>query len=349
MTDYYKILQIEKNATQDQIKQSYKRLAKIHHPDRGGDKEMFQKIQMSYETLSDDKKRSEYDNPIPDIFSGGFPGGFNMSGGGFPGGFPGGFNMSGGGFNMGGGEDFPFDFMFRNDNNKKKVNTNYILNIKLNDVYFGLKKALNIKHDIKCESCNTKCNVCKGSCKVKKILRMGMMQIIQEQPCTNCNGYGITKIKSNCTVCENKGVQIKKNTIQINVPRGVEDGRQIVFEGLGEQSKTDNEIAGDFVVFIKIEDSGLFKREDLNLIYEKEITFKESVVGKELLIPHFEKEFKINTKEFGIINPNNRYIIYNKGLKNDNGSEGHLYIKFNIQYDKKILSEEQIKILEEIL
>ena len=332
MTDYYEILQIEKTATQDQIKQSYKKLAKIHHPDRGGDKEMFQKIQMAYETLSDEQKRKEYDNPIPDIFGGG----------GFPGGFP------GGGFPMGGGS-FPFDFLFRGGNNKKKVNTNYLLKIKLSDVYFGLKKTLNVKHDIKCEKCNTKCNICNGTCKVKKVMSMGMMQIIQEQPCTNCNGYGITKSVNNCTECDNKGVKVKKNTIQINIPRGVEDGRQIVFEGLGEQPKTDNEIVGDFVVVIKIEDNNLFKREGLDLIYEKDITFKESVIGKEILIPHFEKEFKINTQTFGIINPNKRYVIYNKGIKNDNGNQGNLYIKFSVKYDEKILNEEQIKALAEIL
>ena len=343
MADYYEILQIEKTATQDQIKQSYKRLAKIHHPDRGGDKEMFQKIQMAYETLSDDQKRKEYDNPIPDIFGGGFPGGFPMGGGG---GFPMG---GGGGFPMGGGDGFPFDFLFRNGNNKKKVNTNYLLKIKLSDVYFGLKKTLNIKHDIKCESCNAKCSVCNGTCKVKKVISMGVMQIIQEQPCLNCNGYGIIKGKSNCIECDNKGVKIKKNTIQINIPRGVEDGRQIVFEGLGEQPKTDNEIVGDFVVVIKIEDNNLFKREGLDLIYEKDITFKESVIGKEILIPHFEKEFKVNTRTFGIINPNKRYVIYNKGIKNENGNQGNLYIKFIIKYDEKILNEEQIKALTEIL
>jgi len=332
MTDYYEILQIEKTATQVQIKHSYKRLAKIHHPDRGGDKEMFQKIQMAYETLSDDQKRKEYDNPIPDIFGGGFQGGFPM----------------GEGFPMG-REGFPFDFLFKNGNNKKKTNTNYLLKIKLSDVYFGLKKTLNVKHDIKCDNCNTKCSVCNGTCKVKKVLSMGMMQIIQEQPCLNCNGYGITKGKSNCIECDNKGVKVKKNTIQINIPRGVEDGRQIVFEGLGEQPKTDNEIVGDFIVVIKIEDNNLFKREGLDLIYEKDITFKESVIGKEILIPHFEKEFKINTKTFGIINPNKRYVVYNKGLKNDNGNEGNLYIKFNVQYDEKILNEDQIKALTEIL
>lgn len=329
MADYYEILQIEKTSTQDQIKQSYKRLAKIHHPDRGGDKEMFQQIQMAYETLSDDQKRKEYDNPIPDIFSG--------------------FPMGGGGFPMGGGGGFPFDFLFRNSNNKKKVNTNYLLKIKLSDVYFGLKKTLNVKHDIKCESCNTKCNVCNGTCKVKKVMNMGMMQIVQEHPCINCNGYGITKNKNNCTECENKGVKVKKNVIQITVPKGVEDGRQLVFEGLGEQPKTDNEMAGDFVVVIKIEDSDLFKREALHLIYEKDITFKESVIGKEIMIPHFEKEFKINTRTFGIINPNKRYVVYNKGLKNDIGKEGNLYIKFNIKYNEKILNEEQIKTLTEIL
>jgi DnaJ-class molecular chaperone len=344
MTDYYEILQIEKTATQDIIKQSYKKLAKIHHPDKGGDKEMFQKIQVAYETLSDEQKRQEYDNPMPDIFGGGFP----MGGGGFPMGGGGIFSTGGGGFPMGGG-GFPFDFIFKNGNNKKKVDTKYALKIKLSDVYFGLKKTLNVKHDIKCENCNKKCDVCKGACKVKKVLNMGMMQIIQEQPCTSCNGYGIIKDDKNCDNCENKGVKVKKNIIQIIVPKGVENGKQIVFEGLGEQPVNDNEVAGDFIVIIQIEDNNYFKREGLHLVYEKDITFKESVIGKEILIPHFENEIRINTQTFGVINPNKKYVIYNKGIKNETGNQGNLYIKFNIQYDEKILSEEQIKALTEIL
>jgi molecular chaperone DnaJ len=331
MADYYNILEVEKTATQDQIKQSYKRLAKINHPDKGGDKEVFQKIQTAYETLSDEQKRKEYDNPNPfhNMFSGGFPGGF-PGGGGHP------FDLNN------------LDFLFKN-RQKNKVDTNYTLKITLNDVYFGLKKHFNIKHDVKCDSCNKKCDRCKGVGKVKQMFNMGMMQIVQEQPCTNCNGYGIIKDGNNCVACESKGFNVRETKIEVIVPPGVENNTQISFKGLGEQPKTENEIAGDFIVLIKIDEGVLFKRDKLDLIYDTRITFKDSVVGKKLVIPHFDKEFEVSTRDFGVINPTKKYVVYNKGLKNQRGDTGNLCIKFNIDYEGQILSDDQIEKLKEIL
>ena len=345
MSSHYETLGVSKTATQDEIKQAYKKLAKQHHPDKGGDTEVFQKIQTAYDNVGDPEKRAAYDNPIHSMFGeGGFPEGFA---GGFPGGFPG-FPA---GFGFGGGDGFDFadiDRLFRRKG-KQKVDQYYNIKVTLYDVYFGLKKTLNIKHEIKCEACNKKCDVCKGFGKVKQRLNMGMMQIIQEQPCQNCNGYGIVKDTNKCSACDNKGVIIRQNKIEINVPRGVEDGLNMKFEGLGEQPKTENEVAGDLIVVINVEPGVLFKRDGLNLIYEVNITFKESVVGKTILIPHFEKEITVDTKKFGIINPNKKYVIDGKGLVTDSGNKGHLYLKFNIKYDSKVLSEETIKVLNNIL
>ena len=341
MEDYYNTLQIEKNASQDQIKQAYKKLAKIHHPDKGGDKEVFQKIQTAYETLSDDQKRAAYDNPNP--FQNIFGGGGTAGGAGFP------FH------NMGG---FPFaqhnhfqdlNFMFNRNQSKKKIDHQYVLKVTLNDVFFGLKKMLNIKHDIKCNNCNKKCEVCNGTCKVRKTIDMGIMRVMQEQPCTNCNAYGIVKDNVNCDHCNNKGSIVKENKIEIVIPPGVEDGATFCFPGLGEQPKTDNEVAGDFNVIIKIDEGVLFKRDMLDLIYETNITFKESIVGKSIKIPHFETEFLVEINKFGVINPNKKYIVYGKGLKNERGNYGNLYIKFNITYDDIVLTEDQIQKLKDIL
>ena len=302
MSSHYETLGVSKTATQDEIKQAYKKLAKQHHPDKGGDTEVFQKIQTAYDNIGDPEKRAAYDNPIHNMFSGGVPGGFPEAFAGF------------GGF--GGGDPFDFgdiDRLFRRKG-KQKVDQYYNIKVSLYDVYFGLKKTLNIKHEIKCEACNKKCDVCKGFGNVKQRINMGMMQIIQEQPCQNCNGYGIIKDNKKCLVCDNKGVVIKQNKIEINIPRGVEEGLQMKFEGLGEQPKTENEVAGDLIVVIAVDNGVLFKREGLNLIYDVNITFKESVVGKTILIPHFEKEITVDTKKFGIINPNKKYVIDNKGL-----------------------------------
>jgi DnaJ family protein A protein 2 len=331
MSDYYEILEIQKTATKDEIKQSYKRLAKIHHPDKGGDKEIFQNIQVAYETLSDDIKRQEYDNPGPninDIFGGGMHFG--------PGGIP-----------FGNG-NMPFDFLFRNNGKKRNNDQYYTIKITLNDVYNGLKKTLNIKNEIKCNNCNKQCSLCRGTGIQTKMMNMGFMQIVQEQPCLNCNSYGIIKDSKNCDLCGNKGVILKENILNIVIPKGVENDKNFIFEGLGEQSKNENELPGNLVVIIKIEDSKLFKREDLNLVYNIDISFKDSVIGKKLNIPHFKNQFTISTRAFGIIDPNKRYPLYNKGLRDENDNHGNMYLKFNIDYQTQ-LNDEQIKKLEEIL
>ena len=334
MTDYYKVLNIDKNASQDEIKQAYKKLAKIHHPDKGGDKEIFQKVQTAYETLSDEQKRQEYDNPAQNIFGGGgFPGGFPS--GGFGGGFPGG---------MGGGA---FDFLFRGQQ-KKKVDTYYPLKITLYDVYFGMKKTLNIKQDVKCDNCNKKCPTCNGMCKVRQVINMGMMQVIQEQPCQNCNAYGIIKDKSNCDKCNNKGFNVVSNKVEIDVPKGVENERQLTFKGLGEYPKTENEVIGDLVIIIKIDEGVFFKRNGADLVYENNITWKESIVGKSILVPHFEKEFTVDTATLGVINPTKRYLIHKKGLPNGRGDYGNLYLKFTVDGYKTLTNEQREK-LNEIL
>ena len=355
MSDYYEILGVPKTATQDEIKQAYRKLAKVHHPDKGGDAETFKKIQTAHETLSDEQKRAEYDNPMPKGFpfaGGGMPGGFPFTAG-MPGGMHGG--MHGGMpdiFTGGGGGGSPFDFLFGNRQQKRKNNTNHVIKITLYDVFFGLKKTLSIKQDIQCNICNKKCPTCGGSGTVKQLLNMGVMQVVQQQPCGNCNTTGIIRDTSqaNCTSCNNNGFNTKANKVDVNIPRGVENGTQLVFEGLGEIAKNPNEVNGDLIVIVQIDEGSLFKRDgQLDLIYENTITFKESVIGKKLLIPHFEKEFTVNTRELGIINPTKRYMISNKGLINNNGNRGNLYIKFSINYSRKLFTEEELMKLNNIL
>jgi len=337
MSNYYEILEISKTATKDEIKQSYKRLAKIHHPDKGGDTEIFQKIQIAYETLSDDIKRQEYDNPPPDLNDIFGNGGGNPFGGNPFGGMP-----------FGSPDGMPFNFLFRNNGKRRNNDKYYTIKISLNDVYNGLKKTLNIKNEIKCDNCNKQCSICKGTGKQTKIVNMGFMQIVQEQPCLNCNSYGIIKDTKNCEVCENKGVIIKENLLNIVIPKGVENDKKFIYEGLGEQSKNENELPGNLVVIIKIDDSKLFKREALDLVYNIDISFKESVVGKKINIPHFKNQFTISTRAFGILDPNKRYPLYNKGLRDEKDNHGNMYLKFNIDYNTQ-LTDEQIKKLEEII
>lgn len=134
MTDFYNILGVDRNANQDDIKRAYRKLASQYHPDRGGDTAKFQEIQAAYDTLSDPNKRAEYDNPQPQGFSGGFPGGFNFHGG-MPPGFEDIFSQFGGN---------PFGFSFRTGAPQRNRTLNLNTDITLEEAYRGKELIANV-------------------------------------------------------------------------------------------------------------------------------------------------------------------------------------------------------------
>lgn len=327
MNDYYNILNLKKNATEDEIKQSFRSLAKTHHPDKGGNKEKFQEIQEAYNTLSDPKKRQEYDNPEPslqDLFGG-------MGGGGFPFGINI-HNM----FNM-------------QQQNIKKTNHYHNCNIKLENVYTGLNKTFNLTKTFKCKICQKTCIKCNGSGNTQQKIALGPMIHILNQPCNSCNSTGKIKVDKYCNICLNTGLIEEQKTVEINIPKGVENGYKFMYEEWGEQAEKNNEKSGDLIIIINIETHSNFERKGLDIHYKCNITLKESIIGKKIMIPYFYEPFEINTQTFGIINPTKDYMIFQKGLENTKGNKGSLYIRFNIKYpDNKILDDNQIEKLNNI-
>lgn len=332
MTDFYNILGVNKNSTLEEIKNSYRKLAKENHPDKGGNKENFQKIQEAYETLSDPNKKRQYDNPnpIPDFFDINTPfnGGINI---------PFGFNIN-------------LNNFFNKNANKRKRDHNYSCNITLVDVYNGATKIFNLSRIIVCNNCMKKCIKCNGTGKTTQQVQIGITVHILEQPCNNCNNKG--KIKDNsieCKLCNNGEIQDNK-TINLVIPKGVENNKKYVYEGWGEQPTIDGEIPGDLNIIINIENSTLFERDGLHLKYKTKITLKESLVGKKITIPYFTNSFDIEIKDFGIINPNKEYIILKKGLQNDKNEIGNMYIKFEIIYPEyHILNSKENEELSKLL
>ena len=187
--NYYEILGVSKGATLEEIKQSYKKLAKEFHPDKNRTKgidttEKFQKIQTAYEILSDPEKRNQYDNPSP------FSQGFNFGGGG---GFPGGdiFSNIFGGF--GGGVS-------------KKSDVQHICKITLKDVFTGINKKFNIKRDFKCNICKTTCHDCKGQGTITQRIQMGPFTQIINGPCQTCQATGNVRNFVSCSSCNSTGI-----------------------------------------------------------------------------------------------------------------------------------------------
>lgn len=319
MKDYYKILGINKGSSEDEIKQSFRSLAKIHHPDKGGNKEKFQEIQEAYDTLSDPQKRAVYENPTPS---------FNDIFGGMGGGFPFNINLNG---------------MFQQQQNSKRSDHFYNCNIKFEDVYTGTKKTFNLKREFNCKNCQKKCTTCNGLGNIQQKLQMGPIIQILNQPCYVCNSSGKIRDDKNCDTCRNTGVIEEQKKIEINIPKGIDNGHKFVYEEWGEQPQKENEKAGNLIITINVEINNIFERKGLDLHYKCNITLKESIIGKKINIPYFNEPFDVNTTEFGIINPNKEYIIFQKGLENSKGNKGSMYIKFNIQYPtNKILTDADI-------
>ena len=323
--NYYEILEVSKTASTEEIRQSYRKLARTNHPDKGGDAETFKKIQTAYETLSDDQKRNQYDNPnqMPSFFQNG----------GMPDGFP--FNMF---FNMNGG----------GNRNVKKDDEIFNCKITLKDVFYGTNKTFNIKRKYICEICKKHCNDCNGTGTRTQQIHMGPMIQLINQPCGTCNGTGSTK-SNNCSDCQS-GFKTKEKNIDLIIPKGVEHGKQYKYAGWGQQKTKTNEIDGDFIINIQVEPHSFYKRDKLNLYCNIDINLVESIIGKSLEIPYLNDiPLQIETKKFGIINPNKDYIIAEQGLMNEYGNKkGDLYIKFNITYPERVLKDIELELLRDV-
>ena len=306
----YEQLELTIASTRDEIKRSYKRLAMIHHPDRGGNEEKFKKISQAYETLSDDNKRREYDTRtkssntrdcnefIQNSFGRGFP-------------F---FNFS----NFPGSEPFP---------ENKMINIQQNIELTLNESYNGCTKEISITFTKNC-SCYNICQYCKGKGKIQQMFRQGPFIQMVEKICKACIGKGYS-VKSDCDECDEIGkyektVQFKitfhPKTIydKISIPliekkcfstcRSKKDGSGTEdlgssTEDLGSSTVKDKKI-GEVTLLVKIKVEKPFQLDKNNLIYNTEIDFVDSLCGKDICIPHPAGDLNINTyNEFGVIIP----------------------------------------------
>ena len=324
MQSHYETLGVQKTSSKDEIKSAYHKLAKVYHPDKntGNDaKEKFQKIQEAYETLSDDEKRAQYDNPQPQF---NIPPDFHQN---FQQGFP--FNI--------------FNMQQPQQQNLKKNNEYYTFKIKLSDVYFGITKNFNIKKKVMCVKCKIKCTMCNGNGAIQgQRIQMGPFVQFINQMCPLCSGNCVIRNNIACSDCSSSGFKIKEKHIELKIPKGIEDGKEYLFEEWGDQSVKPNEKSGDFIIRIEIQKNDLFYRDNLNLTYTTQISLFESIIGKEIKIPFFDEMIDLNTNRFGIINPKKEYIIVEKGLKNEKNERGNLKIKFEIIYPEQLLTPEEI-------
>jgi DnaJ-class molecular chaperone len=352
----YKILEVDNNASIDDIKKAYKKLAITHHPDKNKNKQeaetKFKEISNAYSILSNPETKEKYDMLGDERYNNDGGGGFQQQDVNVDELFQQLFGSRRGGGNPFGHHDMFSGFGgfggFSSDNGNKCNNTVKTFNITLDDIYNGINK--NIKLNIKknCKKCHTTCSKCNGMGIIQQLMQLGpMTQIIQSQ-CHNCGGSGIAiKNNKNCDECKGLGIYEIEHIANLSMPKGF-DAQHTLFEGLGEQPKNNKQKPGDLILEFKLSDHKLFTKNNNDLLYKYSLTLTESIIGKSIIIDYFEEQIKINTNQFGIINPSKQYIIKNRGLPIQNTNKmGNMIIEFNITYPK--LNNNEIIPLTDIL
>ena len=300
--DYYEILGVNKQASADEIKKSFRKLAMQYHPDRNpNDKEAetkFKEINEAYEVLKDDQKRAAYDRFGHQAFAGGqgggnpFGGGFNFDFGGGMGGFSDIFSEVFSEF-MGGGRGRRQSYAQRGQD------VRYNLTISLEEAFSGIEKEITLPSSETCEECGghgTKdgkeapiCPHCGGSGKVR--IQQGFFVV--EQSCPHCKGSG-RLVKDTCPKCKGKGFVNKQKTIKVKIPAGIEDDTRMRIVGGGEAGIRGGE-NGDLYVFVTVKQHKLYEREGANLYTRIPISMCCAALGGKIEIPSISGE-KIELK-----------------------------------------------------
>jgi molecular chaperone DnaJ len=293
--DYYEALGISRNATEDEIKKAYRRLAMKHHPDRNtGDvkaEEKFKEIQEAYDVLSDERKRAAYDQ----FGHAGVNAGAGMGGGGFgPGGFGDIFDSVFGdifGNTGGGGRARRGPRVFRG------ADLRYDLDLKLGEAVAGSNIKIRVPKLVNCQECHgsgakkgsspVSCPTCGGQGQVR--MQQGIFSL--QQTCPQCRGNGKV-IKDPCSVCHGKGRVRDTKTISVKIPPGVDAGDRIRLTGEGEAGENGGP-PGDLYVHINVLEHPIFTRDGTNLHCDVPISFATATLGGELEVPTLEGRVKL--------------------------------------------------------
>ena len=286
--DFYEILGVNKSASDDEIKKSYRKLAMKYHPDRNqGDAESekkFKEASGAYEILKDSQKRAAYDQYGHDAFRQGGAGGqqgFGDSGGGFSDIFE---EFFGGGF--GGNQSS------RQRGPSRGSDLRYNMAISLKEAFAGKKTEIKIPGYTGCDKCSSTgsadksgpstCSTCDGHGKVRST--SGFFSI--ERACPTCGGEG-SLIKNSCIKCSGTGQIKKQKTISVTIPAGVDTGTRIRISGEGEpgQKGAGN---GDLYIFVDVQKDSLFEREEENLFCQIPISIIIATLGGEIQVPTIE-------------------------------------------------------------
>lgn len=357
--DYYKTLGVDKNASDDELKSAYRRLAKQYHPDINKTPEAevkFKEINEAYDVLSDKTKRANYDRfgtaePGAQGFGGGAGGAGGFGGGSGFGGFSD-FGFSG----FGGFEDI-LNGMFgggsRAQAQKVGADIDVRMNLSFSEAVFGCKKKINVTRSKKCTACGgtgakssadiETCKTCGGSGQVRQMQSTLFGKMSTITTCPNCGGTGKV-IKNACSSCGGRGTVRTSETIEVEVPAGINNGQTMTYQGKGETAK--NGMAGDLNIVISVAEHPLLKRKDNDLYITVSVPYLTCVLGGAVKVPLTSGSFMFNIPE--CTQPGKVFKERGKGVKMLNkAGYGDLYIKIDAEFPKN-LSRDEKRVLSEL-
>jgi molecular chaperone DnaJ len=348
--DFYEILGVSKSSDQDSIKKAYRKVAMQHHPDRNqGDKaaeDKFKEAAEAYEILSDPDKKAKYDRfghagVDPNAGFGAGASGMTMDDI---------FSHFGDVF---GDSGSPFESFFgksggRSQGGNKGTNLRIKVSMTLEEIASGITKKIKVKKQMTCKTCHGSgakdsksiktCGTCNGQGYVRQVRSTFLGQMQTTTTCPNCNGTGQT-VSASCTSCKGSGLETGEETLEIQIPAGVEDGMQLSMRGKGNAGGQGGP-AGDLLISIEQKDHEHFSREGVNIHYDLYLNFADAALGCNLEVPTLQNAAKIKVPpgtQAGKI-----FRLKNLGLPSIQSYEkGDQLIHINLWTPKNLTSEEK--------
>jgi len=362
--DYYQILGVVRNASEEEIKRAYRRLVMKYHPDRNPDPratEKMKEINEAFAILSDPVKRQKYDRfghkglegyTAADIFGGvDFDSIFSELG------LRNIFSQFSRGFGFGGGSIF--DSLFSEDSRfgsstrfkelaaKRGADLQYDLEIELEDAFEGRERKMTLPKTETCPACRgtraakgglSICTECQGRGQIVYEQKSGWSVFRQITTCPKCRGQG-KRITSPCQKCRGMGIVEVQKEIRVQIPRGANSGETIKVEGEGEPGK-DGGVAGDLYIRLHVKDHPILERRGADLYLKKEIPFTQAILGGKIYgIPGLDGELSLEIPE-GTEN-GTVFKIGGKGMPRFAEERGDLYVEIKIRVPQKLTSEEK--------
>lgn len=304
MKDFYKILGVNDNASQFEIKKAYRKLAVQHHPDKGGDESKFKEISEAFNVIGDEQKREQYDRSRQNPFAG-----------------------------MGGNQGNPFDEFFNRGfyKQRKRSVPDKVIHVDVGAIesYLGSEKTIKYNRKVECDDCNGQggdrhtCKECNGDGVKTVKMGTGIFSQIFRQTCNSCSGRGFI-LKNKCGTCNGETTINEVENIKIKIPKGIDNGQFLKLKDKGDYYNGD---VGNLVLQINIIPEKNFEKEGNNLIYKATFN-KEDLDNDKLKVPHPIGDLVVSLpKTFDTSKP---LRVKSKGY---NGI-GDLYVELVVKFDR---------------